>query len=238
MYATRALLLHRKWLDEILKTEDPKTWEVRGRHTNLKVMLLAHESHIYGAAVIKESVPMSIEEIKKFTHKHHINDLSIISYNNPHVYKLGKVTRWSKPVQFTRQHGQIVWCKVQELQCKWCNAVLFRGGIDSLFLPRGRHTKQFFVSSSIEFGNHESHESVISSSTLGFKCSRHKCSVCAETVGYQFIKFEEHAPSAPRRWATSLTQKDRKKYLGSILFLPHVTKLCYVCDSDTNSQFK
>eukprot|EP01083_Nonionella_stella_P022619 62555_1 len=108
---TLALLLHMKWLNRILS--HGKTWEIRGRDTKIRgKIFLAFKNHIYGETHVVDSFPITMQELQDSTHRHHVEDLTIVKYKTPHVWMLQNTKRYPKRIQFTRKPGQVVWCKV------------------------------------------------------------------------------------------------------------------------------
>ncbi len=105
------LLLKKKWLDAIL--ENNKTWEIRGRNTNIRGKIyLGRKDKIYGETFIVKSFNVDINELKRNSNLHRIENLSSIKYNTPFVWELENTKKYKNPIKFCRKKGQIVWCKL------------------------------------------------------------------------------------------------------------------------------
>ena len=111
-----ALLLHEKWLNKILN--EGKTWEIRGRNTNIRGKIyLAFKDHIYGETTIIDSFPVTRQQLQDNIDKHHVDDLSIIKYKTPHIWKLQNSIKYQQRLKLPRKCGQVVWVKVDFNSC-------------------------------------------------------------------------------------------------------------------------
>ena len=110
---TSALLMEEHWLGRLLQYG--KTWEVRGRNCLIRGKIyLARKSKIYGETQIVDAFPVTMAELDEPSAraKHHIADLTIITYKTPFVWQFAETRRYMRPVNFTRKKGQIVFCSV------------------------------------------------------------------------------------------------------------------------------
>ena len=110
---TLALLMGEHWLGRLLQYG--KTWEVRGRNCLIRGKIyLAHKKIIYGETQIVDAFPVTMAELDEPSAraKHHIADLTSITYKTPFVWQFAETRRYMRPVTFTRKDGQIMFCSV------------------------------------------------------------------------------------------------------------------------------
>ena len=51
-----------------------KTWEIRRQNTNIRGLIrLGRNKKMYGKAVLKDCFPMSLQNLAKHEHKHHVS---------------------------------------------------------------------------------------------------------------------------------------------------------------------
>ena len=112
----RALLLKKEWLNKILS--NGKIWEIRGSNTRIRgKIFLAFKNHIYGEAIINQSIETNKEELETLENKqkHQINESALYEkYKKIYRWVLSNVKKYVNPIQFTRKKGQVVWCVIDD----------------------------------------------------------------------------------------------------------------------------
>lgn len=110
----RALLMKKEWLNKILS--DGKIWEIRGSNTRIRgKIFLAFKNHIYGEAVITQSIETNKEELETLENKqkHQINDSALYTkYKKIYRWVLSDVKKYLSPIEFPRKKGQVIWCVI------------------------------------------------------------------------------------------------------------------------------
>lgn len=111
------LLLQKRWLIRVLKYR--KTWEIRGSNTKKRgKILLGYRKKIYGETQIIDSFSTTLGELaqQSSSNLHHIDDLSLVEYTTPFVWVFATTRIYTRPIPFTRKPGQVVWCRVDDIQ--------------------------------------------------------------------------------------------------------------------------
>lgn len=114
MKIKRGIIIKKEWLDLIF--EGKKTWEIRGRHTNIREVVALIESgsgEIKGYARLKNCYRLDEEKLKASYDKHQIGDLSIVKYEKVYAYEFDMVHKLNTPKPYKHPKGAIIWVNLE-----------------------------------------------------------------------------------------------------------------------------
>ena len=106
----KALIIKERWLNLIL--DGKKTWEIRGsntKHRGTIALACSGTGQIWGQADILDSFPINRESLANTVASHQVEDLSLITYANPHAWSLIKVVRYETPKPYKHPQGAVIW---------------------------------------------------------------------------------------------------------------------------------
>ena len=109
----RALVIKPKWLDLILSGR--KTWEIRGKRTNVRgVVALAQSGtgHLVGEATVTNCFELQLADMPNHVDKHCIQDLSIVKYDQIFAWELRNAKRFLEPKCYEHKQGAVIWVKL------------------------------------------------------------------------------------------------------------------------------
>ena len=108
------LVMKAPWLDLILSGK--KTWEIRGTQTTqrgtIHLALSGAGGQIAGQCRIAKSYTIDRKTLSKHFTKHRIEDLSIVTYRNPHVWEISHARRYKQPFVYDHPQGAVNWVRL------------------------------------------------------------------------------------------------------------------------------
>ena len=109
-----ALIVRPEWGDLIL--DGVKTWEIRGGDTKKRgTFFLAYSetSQIFGQFDLIDSIPLTLDELKKNENKHRIgnSDMILQVYDTPYAWVIANARRYAKPFPYTHPRGAVIWVR-------------------------------------------------------------------------------------------------------------------------------
>jgi hypothetical protein len=89
-----------------------KTWEIRGRNTNIRGTIAIIKSGtrmIFGTVKLVESEPLTRALFDTSYGEHRIPFSYKLPYNSPHFWVLQEPDLWDEPVLYDHPQGAVIW---------------------------------------------------------------------------------------------------------------------------------
>lgn len=104
------LIVKGHWLDKIFY--DKKIWEIRSNNTTKRgqiALIKSGTKHIYGTVYLDDSFEIDYPTIAITKKKHKVDDLSIITYQKPHIWVLRDPKIFTNPIPYDHPQGAVIW---------------------------------------------------------------------------------------------------------------------------------
>lgn len=95
----KGLVVKEPWIDLIL--DGKKTWEIRGKNTNIRgkiALIKSGSGHIFGTAILTNCFEVKREDFTAGFKNHNIPDTVDIPYKKIYAWELGTPKRFEKPI--------------------------------------------------------------------------------------------------------------------------------------------
>jgi hypothetical protein len=113
----RGIVIRQPWIDYIF--EGKKTWEIRGRNTNIRERIALIQSQtglIVGTVELIDSKLLSLSEYQASIQFHCIEDCSVAPYEKTHAWFLKNAVRFQKPIPYKHPQGAVIWVSLDEYE--------------------------------------------------------------------------------------------------------------------------
>ena len=110
MLLNKALIIKQPWIDYIL--EGKKTWEIRGRKTNIRGQIELIQSGsglVVGSCNIVDCKEITLEEYSNNINKHSITDTTILPYKRTYAWIISDAIKYKEPRKYKHPQGAIIW---------------------------------------------------------------------------------------------------------------------------------
>ena len=110
----RGLIIKDKWIEYILNGD--KTWEIRGRRVKFRetiYLIKSGSGKIFGQADIVDCKELTLDEFKKSSDKHQIQNTESLPYKRTYAWILSNVKKYDIPIPYKHPRGAVIWVKFE-----------------------------------------------------------------------------------------------------------------------------